>query len=99
MLNFQVLRNKGKLMVIRKYSFVALAAITVAGCATTGDGSKWTCTAAGIQNSSYDGSDFAFVHLSGFPNGRSYPVVKNSQGNEATGTTGNGTPFVCKRAP
>jgi hypothetical protein len=86
-------------MVMRKYSFLALVAIAVSGCATTGDGGKWICTAAGIQNSSYDGSNFAFVHLSGFPNGRNYPVVKNSQGNEATGTTGNGTPFVCKKAP
>ena len=82
-----------------KYTLLALATITVAGCATTGDGGKWACTAAEIQNSSYDGSDVAFVHLLGYPNGRSYPVVKNSQGNEATGTTGNGTPFVCKKAP
>ena len=86
-------------MYMTKYSLLTLAAIMVVGCATTGDGGKWTCTAPGIQNSSYDGSDFAFVHLLGFPNGRSYPVVKNSQGNEATGTTGNGTPFVCKKAP
>lgn len=86
-------------MYMTKYSFLALAMIAVAGCATTGDGGKWTCTASGIMDTSnYDGSDFAYIQLTGFARGHSYQVVKNSQGNEATGTTANGTPFVCKKA-
>ncbi|MGB9495225.1 MAG: hypothetical protein WCA83_10535 [Azonexus sp.] len=97
LLSFQVLQNRGNSMYKTKYSFLALAAIALASCATTGDGSKWTCTAPGIMNSSYDGSGFAFVQLQGFANGHSYEVVKNSQGNEATGTTANGTRFVCKK--
>jgi hypothetical protein len=82
------------------HSLITLAAIALAGCASTGDGAKWICTAPGIAStSSYDGSDFAYIQLFGFPRGHNYPVVKNAQGNEATGETANGTPFVCKRSP
>jgi hypothetical protein len=85
-------------MHLTKHILLVLAAIAVAGCATSSDGGKWTCAALGILNSSYDGSDFAFIHLQGFAAGHSYQVVKNRQGDEATGTTQNGTPFVCERA-
>ena len=86
-------------MYVKKYSVLALAALAVAGCATTGDGGKWTCDApGGLRAYSYDGSDWASVTLTHALYYRSFPVVKNSEGNEATGTTVGGVPFVCKKA-
>jgi len=78
-----------------KSSFVILAIAAVSGCATTGDGASWKCSAQGLVNSHYTGSDSAMIHLQGFTSGGSYKVTKNSQGTEATGTTANGTPFKC----
>jgi len=78
-----------------KFLLVVLAVGTVSGCATTGDGATWKCTAQGLVNSYYTGSDSAMIHLQGFSYGGSYKVTKNAQGTEATGTTANGTPFTC----
>jgi hypothetical protein len=56
---------------------------------------SWTCTAPGLVSGSYDGGDSAYIHLSGFSDGKSYPVKKS--GNRATGTTTNGTKFTCSK--
>ena len=55
----------------------------------------WKCTASGLVNASYDGGDSAYVHLSGFSYGGTYPVTRNKAGTVATGTTANGTKFTC----
>lgn len=53
----------------------------------------WTCSAPGMVSGSYDGGSSAYIHLSGFPDGGTYSVQK--QGKRASGTTKNGTKFVC----
>ena len=78
-----------------KFSLVILAIATVSGCASTGDGTSWKCSAQGLVNSYYTGSDSAMIHLQGFSSGGNYKVTKNDQGTEATGTTANGTSFKC----
>ena len=78
---------------------VAILMVTaIAGCATPGDGAKWNCSAKGMVNSYYYGSDTAMIHLEGYSSGGNYKVTKNAQGTEATGTTANGTPFTCVKA-
>jgi hypothetical protein len=81
-----------------KFSLTILAIATVSGCATTGDGSSWKCSAQGLVNSYYTGTDSAMIHLQGVSYGGSYNVTKNTQGTEATGTTANGTPFKCVKS-
>lgn len=76
----------------------ALFILTVAGCATPADNGKWTCAANGLVSASYNGSASAYVHLAGFSSGSTYPVKLNDAKTEATGVTGNGTPFVCKKS-
>ncbi len=78
-----------------KFSLVVLAIAAVSGCATTGDGANWKCSAQGLVNSYYSGSGSAMIHLQGFSSGGNYSVTKNALGTEATGTTANGTSFVC----
>jgi hypothetical protein len=78
-----------------KFSLVALAMAAFSGCAATGDDATWKCSAQGLLNSYYVGSDNAMIHLQGFSSGGNYKVSKNAQGTEATGTTANGTPFKC----
>jgi len=56
---------------------------------------SWKCTASGLVTASYDGGDSAYVHLTGFSYGGTYPVTKNKAGTVATGTTANGTKFTC----
>jgi hypothetical protein len=46
-----------------------------------------------MVSGSYDGGSSAYIHLTGFPSGGTYPVQK--QGKRASGTTKNGTRFVC----
>jgi hypothetical protein len=81
-----------------KFSLAVLLAATVSGCATTGDGGSWKCSAQGLVNSLYTGSDSAMIQLQGFSSGGNYKVTKNAQGTEATGTTANGTPFTCAKS-
>lgn len=76
---------------------VAIISLFIAGCATTGDGVKWKCTANNIVNFQYNGSDYAMIHLSGYDYGNRYKVEKNAKGTEARGTTTDGTPFVCSK--
>lgn len=76
---------------------VAAAVVVLSGCVSTGDGSKWTCSAEGLVNSNFTGGDFAMIQLQGFASGGSYKVVKNAAATEAKGTTANGAPFVCKK--
>ncbi|WP_076857906.1 hypothetical protein [Bradyrhizobium mercantei] len=67
---------------------VALLAVSsIPACAA------WTCSAPGLITGQYDGGDSAYIHLTGFRTGNNYPVAK--KGNRATGTTKNGTHFVC----
>ena len=85
--------------VVRAVSlFGSIALLSVAGCATPGAGGNWTCSASGLASAKYDGSGSAYVHLSGFQTGDSYPVKLNDAKTEAAGTTANGTPFTCKKA-
>lgn len=79
----------------KRFFLIALTAIAISGCATTGDGASWKCSAQGLVNAHYTGSGTAMIHLQGFSSGGSYTVTKNAQGTEATGTTANGTPFTC----
>ena len=81
-----------------KFSSIVLMAATIAGCATTGEGANWKCSANGLVNSYYTGSDRAMIHLQGFSSGGNYIVTKNSRGTEATGNTANGTPFTCVKS-
>lgn len=55
---------------------------------------KWVCTADGLASFRYSGGDWAYIHLSPYPNGGSYPATKT--GSIATGKTKDGTPFTCK---
>lgn len=73
------------------------AVFAFAGCASTGDGSKWACSADGLVNSNFTGGDYAMIQLQGFASGGSYKVAKNLVATEANGVTANGTPFVCKK--
>jgi len=70
----------------------------LAACATTGDGAKWECNATGLVNAYYTGSGTANIHLQGYSTGGNYAVTLNESRTEATGTTGNGTPFKCVKA-
>lgn len=72
------------------YSLVCLAAV-FAPISTAQ--AAWICSAPGMISGSYDGGDSAYIHLTGFPSGGSYPVKKS--GKSASGTTKNGTRFVC----
>lgn len=85
-------------MKIMTQSARLLLVLAIAGCAAPGDGATWTCTANGLISASYNGSDYAQVHLQGYATGGSYKVTPNAQRNEATGTTANGTPFKCVKA-
>lgn len=76
---------------------VVLVAAALAGCAATPGSGSWQCSADGLVNAHYTGGDSAMIHLQGFSSGGQYPVKKNGQGTEASGTTANGTPFVCKK--
>ena len=82
-----------------KISLAIMAVAAVSGCATTGDGASWKCSAQGLANSHYTGSDIAMIHLQGFSTGGSYKVTQNAQGTEARGVTANGTPFKCVKQP
>jgi hypothetical protein len=73
-------------------------AIAISGCATPGDGAKWTCSAAGLVSANYDGSEYANVQLQGFSRTSPYKVTLDAQRTKATGTTANGTPFTCVKA-
>lgn len=53
----------------------------------------WTCSAPGMVSGSYDGGSSAYIHLTGFSSGGTYPVQKT--GKRASGTTANGTRFTC----
>lgn len=81
-------------------SVLAVAAATLVGCAATGGGgakSKWQCSAQGLVNAHYTGSNHAKIHLKGYRSGGKYAVTKNAAGTEAKGVTGNGTPFTCTK--
>lgn len=58
---------------------------------------KWPCSAEHLKDSSYYGGDSAYIHLEAYSHGGKYDVVKDSESNKATGTTKDGTPFVCTR--
>lgn len=77
---------------------VVLSALVV-GCAATPGAGSWQCAANGLVNAHYTGGASAMIHLQGFSSGGQYPVKMNEQGTEASGTTANGTPFVCKKLP
>lgn len=61
------------------------------------DGSAWQCEAKKMVSSNYDGSNYAYVHLQGYPQGARYKVELNDAMTEATGKTGDGTPFTCTK--
>lgn len=55
----------------------------------------WKCEANGLADSQYDGSGNAYVRLSRYGRGSYYSVTLNSDRTEASGVTGDGTPFKC----
>jgi hypothetical protein len=67
----------------------------IAGCATDGSltTKQWKCEANNLINSNYTGGDYAMIHLAPYESGGRYKVTK--EGSTATGTTANGTKFVC----
>lgn len=60
--------------------------------------SKWTCTAQGLKEARYDGSNEAYIHLSAYTTGGKYKVTKNAEGTKATGKTKDGTEFTCTKS-
>lgn len=54
----------------------------------------WTCSAPGLVSGSYDGGAMAYIHLTGFPDGGTYAVLKSGS-SKVTGVTKNGTKFTC----
>ena len=80
------------------FAFALVAAVphaTVAGTVDAGNG--WICTADKILNAKYDGGKRAYIHLDPYSKGERYRVTLNASKTEATGKTGNNTPFVCKK--
>jgi hypothetical protein len=57
----------------------------------------WTCTAPGLVSFQYTGGATAYIHLSAFPTGGTYAVTLNAAKTQASGTTANGTRFVCRK--
>lgn len=84
--------NKALLSVIVTAPFVASG---FAMPANAQSGKPWKCTARGLVSGSYNGGSTAYIHLSGFSTGGTYPVKK--KGNVATGVTANGTKFTCRQ--
>ena len=72
-----------------------IAALALCNSNASSQGS-WTCSAPGLQNSSYSGGDTAYIHLAGFNSGNNYPVTK--KGKVASGVTKNGTRFTCRQS-
>jgi hypothetical protein len=85
--------------VMKRTCFVSLAAILVShAMPAVAQNAKWVCSAPGLVSASYDGGQSAYVHLTGFNRGGTYPVEMNKAKTQATGTTANGTKFVCKKS-
>mgnify|MGYP001828225704 CR=1 FL=1 len=79
-------------------TFAVASAFSGAVAAGTVDaGNGWKCTADKILNAKYDGGSRAYIHLDPYGRGDRYRVTLNSAKTEATGKTGNNTPFVCKK--
>ena len=55
---------------------------------------KWKCKADNLVSGNYSGGKYAFIHLSPYHYGGSYAATVN--GDVATGTTKDGTPFECR---
>lgn len=72
---------------------VVFCSMLIAGCVTKGD--AWRCEAEGLVNGYYTGDGTAMIHLRRYNTGGRYEVSKNDAGDEATGTTADGTPFKC----
>ena len=83
---------------MKKVTLLSLlaCATVISGCATTSSDNqqKWVCTAPNMVSGTYQGGEYANIHISPYGGGGRYPVVKD--GNTAIGTTKNGTEFVCK---
>lgn len=56
---------------------------------------KWTCTAEGLAEFRYDGSNWASIRLAAYSSGGNYRVSKDKTGDVATGVTADRTPFIC----
>lgn len=66
------------------------------GCATSGDGAAYTCTAPRLLSGSYQaGATTARIHLSGYSSGGTYRV-KDIGGGIVAGSTADGTRFTCQ---
>lgn len=83
------MNTRVKSIILTAMSFLSAVAVSVGPVSAEG----WTCSAPGMVSGSYDGGSSAYIHLSGFPDGGTYSVQK--QGKRASGTTKNGTRFVC----
>ena len=78
---------------------LSLALLTLPAAAQTVDaGNGWTCTADKILNARYDGKKRAYIHLAPYGKGERYRVTLNADKTQATGKTGNDTPFVCTKS-
>jgi hypothetical protein len=79
-------------IVPHRFSFQdTLYATALLNCSASAEG--WTCSASGMVSGSYDEGSSPYIYLTGFPSGGTYTVQKN--GKRSTGTTKNGTKFVC----
>ena len=78
-------------------AILILVVLGSAACATTGASDAWTCSASGLVSASYDGSDYAHIRLRGYSSGANYKVTLNDQRTQATGITGDNTPFTCTK--
>ena len=92
------LMNKTILHGVFAFSFVvasSFSSLVMAGTVDAGNG--WKCTADKIKNAKYDGGSRAYIHLDPYGRGDKYRVTLNAAKTEASGKTGNDTPFVCKK--
>ncbi len=58
---------------------------------------KWKCEANEIANYEYNGESTAYIHLGSYSCGNDYSVTLNADKTIAKGTTGDNTPFICKK--
>lgn len=86
-------------MINKKITFFALFSVAfIVSCASDSNmDEQWKCEAKKLNNARYNGSDKAYIHLSGYRRGSYYNVTKSADGRTATGLTKDKTPFTCTK--
>lgn len=76
---------------------ILIAAVNVVAFAIPAQAGEWACSAKNIADYSYSGGASAYIRLTMFSTGSSYPVTQDGK-DKVSGVTGNGTRFECKRS-